>query len=646
MSLTWYVHRLRAMEPAEIVHRFAEKARKTTARGRLEGWDRYRAPGPVPRLPGLADNLAAASDTVKHEILAASREILSGRFSALGADWPPRDREKPFPPEIWRLDPITGGLWPGSEAYCFDIPYRHERRLGDIKYVWEYNRLQFLQPLAADAALTGSPEAVEAVEAAVESWYEANPPFRGVGWNSGIELGLRAISLLVVTSLCGERLSASTIGRIRTILHAHQVWMDRFPSRFSSANNHLVAEAAGEFLISLAMPDLPLSGRLEAKGRKVLAGEAERQILIDGVAAEQSPTYGAFTAEFLLLCCLAARAAGRPLAKGIETRLALFSTFIAWLSDGEGRTPGICDDDEGRVVTLARHEPAYAASVCAAIAGYLGQPPAGPRPPEAELRDALFSAPQGGAALPTGLKTFTHGGYTVLRERRGGHDLHLVMDHGPLGYLSIAAHGHADALSIIATVDGKPLFVDPGTYLYHGGGAWRDWFRSTRAHNTLTLGGVDQSIMSGAFNWSHKAAASIEAAEDGEDWRITASHDGYRKRFGCLHRRTLAAAPDGFSIHDVLTGGQDQEAEVVFQLSPDCDAQVEDRRVHVRHGGQRLATLSFSHAGRIEIHTGGSADGGGWHSPRFGIKLPAPRIVWEGNLPAEGLVTKVGLDRA
>lgn len=643
MSLTWYMNRLRAMGPAEIAHRFVEKGKKLAARGRIEGWERYRTPGPSPVLPGLAANVAAASDDMKAEILAASSTVLSGHYSALGADWPLRDPQNPFPAEAWRLDPVTGGLWPGSEAYCFDIPYRHERTLGDIKYVWEYNRLQFLQPLAADAALTGNPAAIATIEAALESWYAANPPFRGLCWNSGIELGLRAISLLVVTSLCGDRLSAGTIEKIRTILHAHQVWMARYPSRFSSANNHLIAEVAGEFLISLAMPDLPLSARLEAKGRKVLAQEANKQILADGVGAEQSPTYGAFTAEFLLLCCSAARTAGRPLPAGVDARLHVFSTFIAWLSDAEGKVPGICDDDDGRVLTLSRHEAAYAASVSAAISGYLGTPSAGPQPKEKELRDALLRSPATGTPPPSGLMTFADGGYTIVRKRQNDRDVHIVMDHAPLGYLSIAAHGHADALSVIATIDGIPLFVDAGTYLYHSGGPWRDWFRSTRAHNTLTLGDTDQSIMSGAFNWSHKASSRLDSVADGKDWRIVASHDGYEKRFGCIHRRTVSSDPSGFSIHDTLVGNPDQSAEVVFQLAPDCRAEIEAGAIRIFHKAQRLATLSFSQAGQVECASGGAPGDGGWYSPRFGIKVPAPRIAWKGKLPPEGLVTKVDL---
>ena len=41
-------------------------------------------------------------------------------------------------------------------------------------------------------------------------------------------------------------------------------------------------------------------------------------------------------------------------------------------------------------------------------------------------------------------------------------------DAGPHGYLSIAAHAHADALSIEVRHDGVDVLADPGTYCYHG----------------------------------------------------------------------------------------------------------------------------------------------------------------------------------
>ncbi len=645
MTLAWYINRLRNMEPGEVAHRIAEKARKSLARNRLESWQRYdRGSGPLPVLAGLADRVAAAPPKLREAIAAAAEETLSGRFSALGVDWPRRAPDGLFPQSLWRLDPVSGGLWPGADTYCFDIAYRHEGQLGDIKYVWEMNRLQFLQPLAAHALLTRDAVAVAAIEDAISSWYDANAPFRGIGWNSGIELGLRAISLLVVTSLCGERLSPGIITKIRTMLHAHAVWMARYPSRFSSANNHLVAESAGLFLIALAMPDLPDATLFESRERIILADELDKQILADGAPAEQSPSYGAFTTELVLLAALAARHAGRPLPARLHRRFEAFARYIAWLSDAHGNVPAIGDDDEGRVIVLGGREAYYPASLAAAIAGFLGAPAFGPRPHEAQLRDAVFDAPAMSGPLASGIKTFSQGGYTVFRGRHAGRDTILLIDHGPLGYLSIAAHGHADALAILLSLDGEPLLVDSGTYLYHSGGAWRDWFRSSSAHNTLTLAGTCQSAMSGPFNWSHKANARLDELVEGPDWRIRASHDGYVKRFGVRHERTIAPTATGFVICDRLLGSGAGAAEVAFQLASDCEAKLDGNIVTILRQKTKTAQLRFMTGGDVSAVRGGEI-GGGWVSPRFGRKYPAWRISWKGTIPPDGAVVAIDIDK-
>ncbi|TIP77948.1 MAG: heparinase, partial [Mesorhizobium sp.] len=103
-----------------------------------------------------------------------------------------------------------------------------------------------------------------------DSWHSANPPFRGVGWASGIEVALRAISLIVIMDLVGDRLGAATRQQVGEILAASAYWLPRFPSQFSSANNHLVAELAGEYLTGLALGTAPdaARGALQAEARK------------------------------------------------------------------------------------------------------------------------------------------------------------------------------------------------------------------------------------------------------------------------------------------------------------------------------------------------------------------------------------------
>jgi hypothetical protein len=641
MSVSWYLNRLRSMSAPELLHRVREKGLKLTARNRLEGWDRYPPLRVRSPFRALTPAIIGAGPVFRERAIRAADEAVRGHFSALGLDWPAPISEDPYPETLWTLDPVTGGRWPGSDTYCFDIPYRHERSLGDVKYVWELNRLQSLQPLAVAGVLTGDPVYVRAAERMVLSWFAANPPFRGLAWASGIEVSIRAISLLVLSGLLGPRLCRPAGDAIGAILSASLLWLDRFPSRFSSANNHKVAEDAALYLLSLALPSTPERGRLLRCAARELDAEALRQILPDGAPAEQSPTYGAFTAEFLLVCDRLGRNGPRPLSPVTRDRLARLSDFLITLSDPGGNCPRIGDDDEGRVITLTLPEPDYALNVARLIcgAGRTG----------CELRD-LLPRPEPGPFIRSSTEpvlSFPRGGYTRLAGECGGRQLTAILDHGPLGYLSIAAHGHADALSLLLSIDGRPILVDPGTYLYHSGGAWRDWFRSTRAHNTLTLGGADQSRMSGAFNWASRAGAHLLEAT-GSPMRVTGAHDGYRGRFGVDHQRQVRLERRALIIEDRLLGrGRGAPAgvqvELVFQLHEALSAaetgggavMVTDER------GGRVCLIRPPSEGRLQISRGGQGHDGGWVSPRFGVRVPATRISWHGHSGQAPHVTEV-----
>lgn len=626
------------MSGLEISHRVREKFRKITAKKRLEGWDRYTTSGPLPQLPGFLDLILSASKTETTAVVTAADALLAGKYSALSVDWPAFDLVNIDQLDrLWTFDPVSGQTWPDQNSYTFDIPYRHRQNMGDIKYVWEINRLQILQPLAAAYALTGETQYLHAVERIIDSWHASNPPFRGLGWNSGIELALRAISILIAASLCGAALSGKTVTQIRALLTAHGFWLARYPSRYSSANNHLVAEATAEILLGIALPEL---AKLEENGRATLTRETPLQILDDGTPAEQSPAYGAFTAELILLAALLSQATGRPLPTAITHRLAKFAKYIAALINAVEVVPNFGDNDEGRVLTLCTHEQTYEASVATCISSYLGDV-ASQVLQKNSLRGIVFPARLTGGDAAEGLQQFPSGGLTIVRQTHANHKVFIAMDHGPLGYLSIAAHGHADALAVVAAIDDRPLFVDAGTYLYHSGGAWRDWFRGTRCHNTLCLDNADQSIISGPFNWAHKAITKLEATETGVNWTVTASHTGYKKRYGVVHRRCIAATADGFSIADQLIGKTDKTVEISFQLAPGATAKKDGGLIVIRDASGLLARLKFSAAGDVQIASGGEIGIGGWVSQQFGQKTPAPRISWSGIFPDQGLITDV-----
>jgi hypothetical protein len=71
-------------------------------------------------------------------------------------------------------------------------------------------------------------------------------------------------------------------------------------------------------------------------------------------------------------------------------------------------------------------------------------------------------------------RSFPSGGYYILgADFETDEEIRIVADAGPLGYLAIAAHGHADALSFTLSLGGEAILVDPGTYTYQNG-AQRD----------------------------------------------------------------------------------------------------------------------------------------------------------------------------
>ncbi|MHA1563812.1 MAG: alginate lyase family protein [Alphaproteobacteria bacterium] len=635
----WLVGRLKNMSPAEVAHRVHEQVKRKTSRRRIPTFSGLVVDDDrLPNMPGLADEvimLATRQPTIQQDWADDAVRVERNAFRFLGRDWP----AQPGLPN-WHQDPVTSSYWP-RDTYCFDIPYRHAAEIGDVKYVWELGRLRYLQTVAAHARVAKDDAAAALCVKHIMSWLDANPPFQGVAWATGIETALRAISLIVVTTLLPDDAFTKTQReRVLTGLAAHGYWLARFPSRFSSANNHLIAEVCGLHLLGALVPNLAPAKRWERMGREVLEEEVSRQFLPDGVGAEQSPTYAAFSAEFFLLSGTVAHLVGRPFAQSYWESLARHAVAIKAQMDERGHVPAIGDDDEGRVISTGLREEDYVASILGCLAQAVSRPDLAPTVVQPSLRNAFFGLPEAGGAGPTGLSSFVDGGYSVARDRDGGREVMWVMDHGPLGYLSIAAHGHADALAVWLHVDGEPLIVDAGTFQYHADGGWRAHFRSTPAHNTLSVEGADSSVISGTFNWSTKATAALLDLNRDAAWSIEAEHDGYADRFGVVHRRKLERVGAGhYRITDRLTGSTgSKHVEAGFLFAPDVELQRDGASWVAFRGGKTV--LRIDHDGPLtgQILRGQEAPKRGWYSPNFGARVPTCLLSFSGDLtPGSGV---------
>ncbi|MBB5396044.1 alginate lyase family protein [Mucilaginibacter sp. AK015] len=140
-----------------------------------------------------------------------------------------------------------------------------------------------------------------------------------------------------------------------------------------------------------------------------------------------------------------------------------------------------------------------------------------------------------------------------------------AIDVGAIGPSYQPGHGHADALSFVLYINNEPLIVDTGTSTYQIGSR-RSLERATRAHNTVEIGGKDQSEVWGGFRVGNRAKVVI----DNESANVlTASHNGYQKSFGTNHQRKFNFAPDIISITDVQSA-EGIPAKAYFHFHSNC----------------------------------------------------------------------------
>ncbi len=545
---------------------------------------------------------------------AAAEKVRHGRFDLFSLP-------VSFEEEInWHYDPLLQKNTP--LVYWRNVNYYSPEVVKDVKYVWELNRCQHFVTLAKAYYLTEDENFAAALFSQWGSWMDKNPYKMGVNWTSALECAFRLLSwtwALVFARLSGH-LHAGLFARILQSIKCHAQFISEHLSKYSSANNHIIGEALGLIYAGTYFPELPDAIRWRTKGFEIFTQEFLRQVHSDGVTVEQTTYYQKYVFDFGVLAVLAAQVSHTPIDPEMKNRLEKMAEFYAAITDQNGNIPQIGDDDGGCAVKLTEIDtsPAFELLSTAAVlferpdfkaqAGSITETPFWLFGEKAF--DTWSARP---AVLPRrNLYHFEQGGYVIL-DQHFPFQQKMLFDCGPLGLNPMAAHGHADALSITLSVDGQPVLIDCGTWLYLGAGDERRYFRSTRAHNTLTVNGADQSEMIAPFQWGKKAHAVLEE-KDEMDGRlfVQASHDGYRK-LGVTHQRSVKGDDGMWIIKDLISGVGNHQIDVYFHCLASQIEQLE-QTVLLRYP---TFTIEFQF-NRLETQKDHLSINKAWHSPRFG----------------------------
>ena len=625
VRMVWLVNRLRCMSVAEIGYRVRQAASKRISRGAA----RRAAPAPLPRARSFDVQGAPALDPLQIDALLAEADRVCAGHVVLFAD---RSFDVGVP-TVWNRDPDSGIT--GPAVFAGDIAIDNQELVGDIKHVWELNRHLHLVRLAQAWSVSGEVRWLHALEQQLRSWLEQCPPLTGPNWTSSLELGIRLINWSLVWQLVGGENSPLFEGesghKLREdwqgSIHAHCRRIARHLSRHSSANNHLIGELAGLYVGASTWPCWRESAAWMAQARRELEHEAVVQFSRDGVNREQAFAYHIFSSEFLFVAGLVGQACGQPFPRPYWASLQRALRFLRSVRDVGGHLPAVGDADDGCVFRLDASGMDRAAQLLALGDTVFGAH-ADHHPGVRWLLHAL-PGPRPDCdphEVDTGW-AFPDGGYLLFGNHFGEHsEIKGMLDCGPLGYLGIAAHGHADALSMTLSVAGEEVLVDPGTYSYWQEQKWRDYFRGTSAHNTVRIDGRDQSVSGGRFIWLRKARASIERMPTSpHEFDFRGSHDGYARLSDPVrHVRSVRfdAASSTLTVRDEVAGKKPHPLELFWHFAPELNVRLTSTGLHVR--GKRFA-LQMQASGadlKLELVRGAENPPLGWYSRCYESKQP------------------------
>lgn len=489
----------------------------------------------------------------------------------------------------WNAGFQTEREWP--EQFSYELEYKQRDDIGDARTSWELNRHFQFALLAKDYAASGDSKYLAEFIELFEDWNAKNPFLWGISWTSVMEVAIRCSNWCYAWCFLKKaNVPDKLMSQLQSGILNMTDYVANHYSRYSSANNHLIIEAYAigqSGILCNYTPWMKLA-------MNILTRELPLQNYSDGINKELSLHYQSFYMEAMGLMMRLLIKNGIEVPEPWIPILNKMCTYVANCMGDYEEIVVFGDDDEGKILDLSGGLNHYR-YVLGMFSLMMDKQYTKLDDLQCENLKWLFNDEDWKAALEKTLYCpplnicYEAGGNTILRST--DHRILIGIDHAALGFGSIAAHGHADALSFQMFVDGQPVFVDPGTYIYHCDLENRNAFRKTENHNTVCINGKDQSEMLGAFLWGKRAESRLISYSSAYGKiELIASHDGYAP---AKHTRKFEFnGKSELTITDRVENVKpNDKVQINFILAPDCQAEICKNEIDVNNGKAKLKMI-------------------------------------------------------
>jgi hypothetical protein len=521
----------------------------------------------------------------------------------------------------WRKHPLSGASIPRTQPFEFETfgP-------GDLWLAFWLNTLPHA-PLLAHGAVFGSSSSRDCLIEMIDSWVRDQRPIPSPYWQSGFDIALRGIGILYAWSLIGQGVPEKTRVQIASIALLSGALLERAVQRQSY--NHQIVEAYGLFCVGLALRASLEGQRWMERGAAILEAELRRQFFEDGMHAERCPGYMLLICEIYIHFHILGTRAGHRFSPDSTARLLRMFEAAAELCEGNV-LPAFNDNSETSLFSGGKDMSAAFSLAAAAFSR-----------PDFKVRAGGFPVPAFWIAGDQGYRAFrdvvapsprervssalTQSGFYVMRD--ADRLLRLTCGHeiSPKN-----GHSHADLLSFELQVGRDAVLTDPGTCSYHPLDSWRRYFRSTRAHNTVTVDGQDQAlpIPGDSFGWSDYPPFQIRKWQVSKELDVfEGEHFGYaRLKPPVVHRRKIIfLKPSCWIILDDVNGVGVHDCDLHFQFSSG-EVRLQGACAVTRREWGRLEIWQLTENCDVSLESGSVNPIRGWASSGYGQRIPAPSL--------------------
>ena len=375
----------------------------------------------------------------------------------------------------------------------------------DKSALWNFNLhyFEFLFPLLYAYKETGNACYLEKSKTCIQSWVVMNPKNKkGAGWSS-YTIALRLTNWLSYYEYIKNELDESFKKTMLDSMFEQYRHLSLHVEK-DLLGNHYFENLKALLLCSIFFKDDLMFHKVLKEYKK----ECQEQILGDGMHFELSPMYHKIIFEDVVRVAITLRESGHK-DNEIESYIQPMLN-VAWsLEEGLERIPLF--NDSGNNVAKSLNS---LVNVCETYFG---------------LKPVYISQMK-----ESGFYIFKFGQWKA------------IVDAGQPGPSYIPGHAHCDAMSFELFKNGKPVIVNCGTYGYQC--EERGFFRSTAAHNTVMIDGIEQSQCWAAFRLAKKSSLSIlNIADTSISMELT-------DQKGNKVQRTISIDDNYVSIKDLAKG--------------------------------------------------------------------------------------------